>query len=794
MKNWINRVLPYLLLLGLTLIFLHKLVSLDSITIGNVEDHLRLLYPYHAYDAESLKSLQIPLWNPYSLSGFPFLAGMRSHIFYPTALLFLTVPAHIGMNLSLVLHVFLAGAFMFLFARVLGLDRFSSLVSSLAFMFSGYFIDELWWGHEERLSGLIWAPAIFGLFVKAVRDHKPIWAVWSGIAFAMAMFSGHLQVPYYTFFALFLYALFLVTTDLVKRENRAAFNSAKCFLIVTAIGLGLAAIQILPTLELSRYSIRDPSQDSYSLFTRWSMHFSYILTFLFPRMSLIGHRSFAFPAALGYIGVLPLLFAGVAIVCRKSRQVIFWILLLGISVLLALGKNTPAYEILYRYFPAFSAFRNPIFFSYLYVFSAAVLSGFGFQAVQRYFQNGPPAGSGIDRRVMGSLALVSLGCLAVAGFFFSSAGAEFHIPVGPPVAAMRSTLTYDFAVIGFSILMATILWRLGRRHRIAKPIFCCGILCILFADIAIYGHNFITTYSLHPFISKQKYMDFLKQDPQPFRVLPILDYPEQDAALKLNKIASINGYGSLEILQDYVDFIGALQKQPATQEATIVRISDVASKAVDLLNAKYILTSKELPGSKLELVYRDFIPAAKTWDPYRRDKIPMLVYANREALPRAFITHSFELFSDRRRMLPAIRDSRHDLSKVVLLEEAPNAASAAPLPEGAGKENVYFTKYSDNEMILNATLECDGYLVLSELFYPGWSAFVDNAETKIYRADYLFRSIHLSSGTHTVRFIYKPLSFRIGAFISALTIICLAGLMGWSFFTAANRKGQVETS
>jgi hypothetical protein len=794
MKNRIKQLLPYLLLLGLTLIFLHKLLSLEPITVGNVEDHLRLLYPYHSYDAESLKSFQIPLWNSYSLSGFPYLAGMRAHIFYPTIFMFLAIPAHLGMNLSLIIHVFLAGSFMFLFARVLGLDRFSSLVSALAFMFSGYFIDELWWGHEERLSGLIWAPAIFALFIKATKECKPVYAVWSGVAFAMAMFSGHLQVPYYTLFALFLYALSLVSIHLIKAEKKAAITSAICFLTVTAVGLGLAAIQILPALELSRYSIRDPSQDSFSFFARWSMHYSYILTFLFPRMSVIGQKSFAFPAALGYIGVLPLLFAGVSLACRKNRQILFWILLLAASIVLAMGKFTPIYGILYRYFPAFSAFRNPIFFTYLYVFAAAVLSGFGAQTVRSYFHNRAQASLfGTEHRWASSLVLISAACLVVSCLFFSSLGPKLfsllHIPVAPHIfAALRPALTYDCAAIGLSVLTAIILFVLGERHRAAQTFFHCGILCILFADLAIYGSRFIETYNLEPFVSKQKYMEFLHQEPQPFRVLPILDYPEQDAALKLNKIASVNGYGSLEILQDYVDFIGAFQKEPVTQEATIVRVANIDSRAVDLLNTKYIIANRELTSRKLELVYEDRIPAAKTWDPHRKDTVPVKVYKNRDALPRAYIAHSFELFSDRRRMLPAIRDSRYDMENVVFLEQTPDQPPAEPEPGRICNDQVSFVKYTDNELIVCATVERDGYLVLSEPYFPGWSAFVDNVETRIFRANYLFRAVPLRSGTHLVRFAYRPLSFRIGAILSASTLLLIAGLLICKCFAAGRGK------
>ena len=89
---------------------------------------------------------------------------------------------------------------------------------------------------------------------------------------------------------------------------------------------------------------------------------------------------------------------------------------------------------------------------------------------------------------------------------------------------------------------------------------------------------------MHPFVSKSKWVDYLKEDKHPYRVLPILPYPELDPVLKLNKISSINGYGSFEILDNYIQFIKTFQEEPAHQQLCIVRVTNYNSKAVNLLN------------------------------------------------------------------------------------------------------------------------------------------------------------------------------------------------------------------
>jgi len=70
-----------------------------------------------------------------------------------------------------------------------------------------------------------------------------------------------------------------------------------------------------------------------------------------------------------------------------------------------------------------------------------------------------------------------------------------------------------------------------------------------------------------------------------------------------------------------------------------------------------------------------------------------------------------------------------------------------------------------------------GFLVLSDLFYPGWKAFVGEREVPIYRANYLFRAVWLPQGRHSVRFEYHPASFRYGLIVSAGTALVVLAVV-----------------
>jgi uncharacterized membrane protein YfhO len=110
-----------------------------------------------------------------------------------------------------------------------------------------------------------------------------------------------------------------------------------------------------------------------------------------------------------------------------------------------------------------------------------------------------------------------------------------------------------------------------------------------------------------------------------------------------------------------------------------------------------------------------------------------------------------------------------DPEKLALLEEKPAWTLDAP----AFFQEAEVTFYSPNKIVVQASLSSPGLLVLSELCYPGWRAYDNGQEVKIHRANYLMRSVHLEAGRHTVEFVYDPLSFRVGRWVSAGAVLGL---------------------
>jgi hypothetical protein len=183
----------------------------------------------------------------------------------------------------------------------------------------------------------------------------------------------------------------------------------------------------------------------------------------------------------------------------------------------------------------------------------------------------------------------------------------------------------------------------------------------------------------------------------------------------------------------------------------------------DLLNVKYVIGHRNTPLDK------KFVPVFDGSGDIR-------VYENKNVLPRAMLVPSAELARNADEALALIRTPGFEPKKTVILE----GATARGLAQSSAPDyTVSSTQYRLNEITLQVDGSGKGYLVLADVYYPGWRAFVDGKDTEILRANYLFRAVPIEAGKHEVRFVYQPQTLYVGA---ALGILTLAGLIGWSIW------------
>ena len=150
------------------------------------------------------------------------------------------------------------------------------------------------------------------------------------------------------------------------------------------------------------------------------------------------------------------------------------------------------------------------------------------------------------------------------------------------------------------------------------------------------------------------------------------------------------------------------------------------------------------------------------------------IYKNTRALPRAFVVHDFEVVPDPETILAKMKAHDFDPRRTVILEKDPGFPKGRAAP---GNSTARIVSYRDRSVDVDVEMAADGFLVLSDAYYPGWAVSVDGQATELYRADYLLRAVRVPAGHHSVLFRYAPMSFRVGASVSAASGLFAFGLL-----------------
>lgn len=631
-RRHLADVLTLVLLLVLTVVFYHKISFSDSILVGF--DTFTYFYPQQSYFAETLRQGRLPLWNPYLFTGVPFLANMQTAIFYPFNLMFLILPVPRAYAYSIVFHVFLAGLFMYLLGRrSLGLSVAAAFVGAVTFMFSGFFNSLV--GHINQLHAAAWMPLLFMLCDTAYTRRSIRVAAAGAFVLALQFTAGHAQEFYLTVFGLTIFLVFriiaegarLLASDAQPEEQDDAYEQPSrhprfsdmlapigLFVLVLGLGGGLAAVQLLPSLELSSLSIRAGGMTyeeavSFSL-PPWLALKSLLPVFTDPQ---------PFSEWLGYVGVFGLALAVLAIAAARRGFVWFAVTTAAVAMFFAFGQFNPLYPLAFELVPGLDLFRVPARWIYLYTFAISILIGNGADCLVGRARQG--ATSGILIRFL-ALAVAIGGALSSIYLFVRNA-----LPFEPPSFELPSEqvrlIWLALAGLAVAIISLSLLLRKDARWLAAMVVV--GELFAASQGMEVNQTTLPQAYSaIRPAIAH-----FLA-DKELYRVLPISDntYDPGDLrelremlrgaitekeiydyvvatkwkeTLQPNlplryRIASLDGYdGGLLPLKSYVELkqlFPLRQKQSADGRLReeIEAIPDV--NLLGMLNVKYVLLDR----------------------------------------------------------------------------------------------------------------------------------------------------------------------------------------------------------
>lgn len=206
-------------------IFLWKLTLSKGVLFGQDVTYQNL--PSRFYVAKMLKQNIFPLWSPEILLGFPFFAEGQAGVLYPPNYIFLFLPSYFAYNLSIILHLFLAGLFTYLFIRLLNVDRFSSMLSALGFMFSSTLFSV---AHINLINTIIWLPFILYFIELFFKKERFIYLLPVSFLIGIIFFAGHFPTTFRVILVFVVYFLFRSFSLYLKTKKTKILIQSNLFL------------------------------------------------------------------------------------------------------------------------------------------------------------------------------------------------------------------------------------------------------------------------------------------------------------------------------------------------------------------------------------------------------------------------------------------------------------------------------------------------------------------------------------------------------------------------------------
>lgn len=736
-----NRWTFPLALAVLPVFFFYRLTFLGEVLYWGTP--LLQFYPWRAFAVSEYLSGRVPLWNPYVGLGAPLAANLQSAVFYPMNAFYLVVPIERAMTLSVLLHVSLAGVFMYAFSRRLGVSNTGAFVSGLCFMFSGFVIARA--GFLSMTSVVAWLPALF-LCIEGLRQstgnrsRSLLWFAALASVTGMMLLAGHVQMAYYSLLAAGCY--------LLVRSRGNLLRGTAIGVLAMVLGAALAAVQLLPTFELARLSERADGVP-YDIATSFSLWPGQLLGIVFP--TILGTQAAGdwlgpgpFWEGVIYVGVLPLLLAFYGARFAPRRRAIFFGGLALVSIFLAFGRYNPLFRPFFDFFPGIGSFQGPARFGLWFTFGAAVLAGYGWDAVVARRFGGWHAG-----RVA---AVVGVGALLAA------VGAAFALGDNPAPrgAAMGGVLLVAGGVL-LCVGRRDVRWRMAAVALVVADLFAFGSTLNPSTSTSLYSAPpsvEVTALKKQTGLSRiytpeSTYQSLLARD------FGFRNFGSSDGKHLLQvRDAAMPDLSTIHGLYEVYNYDPLRVQRPLLVMRASEKQGD-RSPLLGMLGTAYMLKAVPVDSNIDPLVHPEPLPTP---------------------LPRAYVVHRVTAVAGKPEALAAISSPPFDPRTEAVVE-------SPTLSAGLGTGSIDATRiveYSPQRVVIETpTSSTGGLLILSDAFYPGWIAEVDGEATPIFATNVALRGVFVAAGEHRIVFRYDPLSFKLGLAISALATLFIAGMLAW---------------
>lgn len=721
-------------------------ISLDGYNPGRfptknplITDPILQAYPWKFQVTENIKRGNLPFWNPYSFSGQPLLANIQSSTFQATNLLFFVFPFNIAWATSLILPSILTTVFMFFFLRDLNLSKAASVFSAVVLPLTGFFVAWLSW--ESIVATVMWLPLILLSISKIIKRISPWWFLFLTISVTQIIFSGHWQAGFYVAIAAVIYLLFKIKDQKVTKN---------LLVVVTAIILGVmvSAVQILPSLEFLKLSARDVDQGYYPGRQDWFIPYEHLIQLISP--DFFGNPTtynywgvFNYGEFVSFIGIIPLSFCLLAII-KRAPNIIFFITLAAIALLL--GLENPISTIPYTQPFPFISSSQPSRIIFLLDFALVGLAAFGLDSFLK------------DKSKFKNFIPVVLFFCFLIVLFFASSSDRFAQDAGLHAQIVARRNLAIPIVTAFALFLILVL----KAFNISSRIIIGLIFLITALELFRFGSKYISFSKISWIFPKTQTTEFLANSEKPFRILATDRRIMHPNISSVYGIESVDGYDPLYLLP-YNQLVSSWQSNnPDAKPGAYNRIvtpQKYDSPITNLLNVKYILTFDQITNPNFAKVFEE----GQT-----------KVYENLKALPRAYFVQEVIKVDTKSDELKYLLDPNFDSASTAVSQDLSfkrQEASASAIIADYKDQQIEIATYSDREMPL----------VVGNVYYPGWQAYIDGQKTQVHKVNYLQQSVIVLQGNHMVEFKFQPKSFYNGLYLSILGLVgtMLTGLVLW---------------
>lgn len=725
------------LLVGvLTLVSLWPLpVRMDCLVMparGEFSDLAITHWPMQSLLRESVRERgEWPFWMATYFSGQPLAGNPLAGFHYPPNWLHAALRPEAAFAVLVMLHVWFGALGMFaLMRKGAGLSPGGALLSALVFALGPRLAAHLGAGHVSIVYGWAWLPWC-AWAAWAARSWRDGWRL--GLALALA-FLADPRMGYYAALSAAAIGLARAAAGLARHGRRAAFARWAGTAVAAALAFaGGAAFLALPLAELLGQA------------TRAGLSPQEATALSLPPAALLGAVLPLEPAThewATYLG-FPVVAAAVAALWGAQRRAA-WALWGGaaLAAALALGVHTPLYGAALRVLPGLGLLRVPARFWILALGCVAALAGMGLDALVEVRRD---AGA---RRLLGLALGAALAVMGALGGFMAMTG------LGSAAAYLR----FGTAALGVGFLALVMREKPARAAVIL-------VLCTVFADGAASARAWWRLAAVEEITAPgREVAEYLAALPGRERVYsPSYSIPQQTAWRYGLKMADGVDPVQLRRYREFMAPAGGYEESeytvtippfpPDEPPESAHRNSKPNARLLGLLNVTHLVAAFPVETAGWEFMGR--VGGA-------------YVYRNAEAMPRAWLVHDVQAAGDAKALgrLGAIDPVRQALI-------APEWAGLARAGGGDGAgDAVRVAARSANTLEVEVQATGPGVLVLSEVWYPGWRAWVDGRPVPVVRADFVLRAVPIvESGPHTVRLQYVPVWLYVGAAVSAVAFL-----------------------